>query len=201
MWTRAGATTSTPQRPNTTEGTEASRSMMVVAGARSRRGASSVRNKAMPIEVGTAISSAISEDTAVPYMKASAPNTALPVPGFGSQVRLVMKPRPSSRRTGQDSLVVVIRIRARIASTSRPVASVHQRKRRSARTPPLLRVRAERVLSWVVWVVTSALDFVELGEGLLLQAARQRRELDVLGDALAVGQHVADERLDQVGLG
>jgi hypothetical protein len=41
-------------------------------------------------------------------------------------------------------LVVVIRMSARMASTSRPVASVHQEKRRSTRTPPLLLVRAGR---------------------------------------------------------
>src|SRR6266487_6163771 len=103
---------------------------------------------------------------------------------------------------------------ARIASTSRPVASVHNRKARSIRTPPPPRpVRSDPgPCVWVVWVVTSApirsrayrggaslgptpavalptatarssrSDLVELGEGLLLQRARQRREVDVLRD-------------------
>src|SRR6266536_3949315 len=121
---------------------------------------------------------------------------------------------------------------ARIASTSRPVASVHNRKARSIRTPPPPRpVRSDPgPCVWVVWVVTSApirsrayrggaslgptpavalptatarssrSDLVELGEGLLLQRARQRREVDVLRDRLPVGQHVLDESLDQRGL-
>ena len=51
-----------PHRPNTTDGMAASRSITVTTDPRSRRGASSVRNSAMPIEIGTAMSSAISED-------------------------------------------------------------------------------------------------------------------------------------------
>src|SRR4029453_15184093 len=89
-------------------------------------------------------------------MKASDPNTGLPLAGFGSQVLLVMKRRPMSWRAGQACFVVVIRISARMASTSRPVASVHQEKRRSKRAPLLLPVKAGGVgSSWVILVVTS----------------------------------------------
>jgi hypothetical protein len=44
----------------------ASMSTTKTADPRSRRGASSVRNSAMPIEIGTPMSSAIREDTTVP---------------------------------------------------------------------------------------------------------------------------------------
>ncbi len=40
--------------------------MTVTTGARSRRGASSVRNSAMPIETGTAMIKAMSDTTTVP---------------------------------------------------------------------------------------------------------------------------------------
>ena len=53
-------------RPNTTDGTAASRSITVTTAPRSRRGASSVRNSAIPIETGTAMRRAMSETTTVP---------------------------------------------------------------------------------------------------------------------------------------
>ncbi len=54
------------QRPNTTDGTAARRSITVTTAARSLLGASSVRNSAIPIEIGTAMRIAISDTTTVP---------------------------------------------------------------------------------------------------------------------------------------
>ncbi len=71
-----------PHRPRTTLGIAASSSTSVATGRRIRRGASSVRKSAIAIDIGPAISSAIAELTAVPKMKAAAPN--LPVTGFHS---------------------------------------------------------------------------------------------------------------------
>src|SRR5204863_3462073 len=64
--TMAGASTRMPHNPNTTEGTAASRSTTYDTGLRSRLGATSVRNSAMPRLTGTASASAIAELTNVP---------------------------------------------------------------------------------------------------------------------------------------
>src|SRR5919202_1912651 len=53
-FTRAGPITMMPNSPNTTDGTEASMSMIVTTVLRNRRGASSVRYSAIPLEMGTA---------------------------------------------------------------------------------------------------------------------------------------------------
>ena len=61
-----GASTNTPQRPYTTEGTAASRSIRIVSGPRSRRGHSSVTNSEPASAIGRPMISARIEVTRVP---------------------------------------------------------------------------------------------------------------------------------------
>ena len=66
-WSRThGPKTRIPQRPSTTLGIAASSSTIVAIGAATRRGAISVRNSAIAIESGVAITSAITDVTTVP---------------------------------------------------------------------------------------------------------------------------------------
>lgn len=91
-----------------------------------------MRKSAIAIDTGTAMISAITDTTKVPKINASAPNC----PSLGTQSRLVTKPSPSSRKAGQASRAVLSRIRARIASTSRPAPTHRALKARSARAAP-----------------------------------------------------------------
>ncbi len=61
-----GASTNTPHRPYTTDGTAASRSTSIPIGPRARRGHSSVMNSAAATATGTPIISAIVEVISVP---------------------------------------------------------------------------------------------------------------------------------------
>ena len=61
-----GASTRMPHRPNTTDGTPASRSITEFTTTRSRAGATSVTNRAMPTLTGRAKRTAMDEMTAVP---------------------------------------------------------------------------------------------------------------------------------------
>ena len=61
-----GPKTRMPQRPSTTEGIAASSSTSVAIGAASRRGAISVRNNAIAIASGVAMTSAINDVRTVP---------------------------------------------------------------------------------------------------------------------------------------
>ena len=66
-WSRThGPKTRMPQRPRTTLGMAARSSTIVAIGAASRFGAISVRNRAIAIESGVAITSAMSDVTTVP---------------------------------------------------------------------------------------------------------------------------------------
>jgi hypothetical protein len=77
-----GATTRMAQSPKTTDGTAASRSMTGDGEGPDPAGARvSVRNSAMPIEMGTANTRLSTETTAVPKMNASAPKCAGLRPG------------------------------------------------------------------------------------------------------------------------
>src|SRR4029077_5747212 len=73
-WTMTGRSTRIPHRPSTTLGTAASISTTGPTTARTGRGASSVRNSPIPIEIGAAMITAKSVVYAVPKMKSSAPN-------------------------------------------------------------------------------------------------------------------------------
>ena len=61
-----GAKTRIPHRPQTTEGTTASRSMTYTMGRDHRYGTTSVSSRAMPTLTGTAITIAMSAVMAVP---------------------------------------------------------------------------------------------------------------------------------------
>ncbi len=61
-----GANTRIPHRPQTTEGTTASRSTTYTIGWAQRRGTTSVSSSAMPMLTGTAMMTAITAVTAVP---------------------------------------------------------------------------------------------------------------------------------------
>ena len=63
-----------PHRPQTTDGTTASRSMTYTIGCDQRRGTTSVSSRATPTLTGTAMMIAITEVMTVPYRKAIAPN-------------------------------------------------------------------------------------------------------------------------------
>jgi len=77
----------------TTLGIAASVSIREVTGARSARGASSVRNKAAPMASGVASASAKSDVIAVRNRKLPAPKASLPTTGF--HTACVMKCRPN----------------------------------------------------------------------------------------------------------
>jgi len=70
---RNGTRTSRPHRPQTTEGTAASRSTVIATGPEIRRGRISVTSRAIPRAIGTAMSRAIALVRRVPKMKGSAP--------------------------------------------------------------------------------------------------------------------------------
>ena len=72
-----------PQSPKMTLGTAASISIAIMMGWRILSGASSVKKSAVATPRGTAISSAISEDTSVPKMNGSAPKE--PCPKLGNR--------------------------------------------------------------------------------------------------------------------
>ena len=61
-----GANTRIPHRPQTTDGTTASRSITYTIGRDQRYGTTSVSSRAMPTLTGTAMMSAITAVTAVP---------------------------------------------------------------------------------------------------------------------------------------
>ena len=86
-----GPSTRIPHRPSTTLGTAASSSTRGPPTAPIPRGASSVRNSAIAIEIGPAIRSAPNEVTIVPKMNDAAPKTLW----FGSQAVVVRKPSPN----------------------------------------------------------------------------------------------------------
>src|SRR5919199_805688 len=103
--TSAGPITMMPNSPKTTEGTEASTTMIVTTVLRSRRGASSVRYSAMPMAIGTANTSAIRDTTVVPYTNDSAPYTGpAPLTSTGTHDLLNMKRSPEYTSAGQASL-------------------------------------------------------------------------------------------------
>ena len=70
---RNGPITRMPHSPSTTLGMAARSSTSAPTGARSRRGANSLRKSPMAIATGTAITSAISDVTSVPQIRSSAP--------------------------------------------------------------------------------------------------------------------------------
>jgi len=72
--TMTGSSTRIPQRPSTTLGIAANISTSGAITARTGRGASSVRKRAIAIEIGAAMMTAKSVVYAVPKMKSSAPN-------------------------------------------------------------------------------------------------------------------------------
>src|SRR5579864_1627677 len=68
-----GANTRMPHRPQTTDGTTASRSITYTIGRDQRRGTTSVSSSAMATLTGTDSTTAMIAVTAVPKMNASAP--------------------------------------------------------------------------------------------------------------------------------
>src|SRR5580692_5436206 len=121
-----GANTRIPHRPQTTDGTTASRSITYTIGRDHRYGTTSVSSRAMPTLTGTAITSAMIPVMAVPYMKASAPKWLV----AGSQLFEKIF-RPSVLNHDEACWLVETAIRTRITSTSRPAASVRTWKPRS----------------------------------------------------------------------
>lgn len=124
-----GPSTNRPQRPNTIEGTAASRSMTYANGRARLRGAYWVRNNAMPSAIGMAISRATSATTTVTSVRSRMPNRRF----VGSVVfhsRLVRKLTLSSPSDG-----IACRIR------NRPIAPM----RTTMKTPdPVARPRKMR---------------------------------------------------------
>src|SRR5258708_5960783 len=143
-----GANTRIPHRPQTTDGTTARRSITYTIGRDHRYGTTSVSSNAMPTLTGTARMIAITAVTAVPKMKASAPNWL--AAGFQLFVKIF---RPSALNHDEACWLVVTAIRTRITSTSRPAASATTWKERSpsgrrcdrARAGPGASARAARV--------------------------------------------------------
>src|ERR1700761_268402 len=116
-----------PHRPQTTDGTTASRSITYTIGRDQRRGTTSVSSKAMPRLSGTAMTIAMSAVIAVPYTKSSAPNLLADV--FHPVEKI--PDSPSLLNQDEACWLVEYAIRTRIARTSRPAASARIWKRRS----------------------------------------------------------------------
>src|ERR1700747_3079737 len=114
-----GMNTRKPHRPQTTEGTTASRSITYTMGCDQRRGTTSVSSRATPTLTGNAMMNAISDAMTVPYTNAIAPN----LPCAGSQSTEKMPDQPSVVNHWVDCWVMVIAIRTRITSTNSPDAS------------------------------------------------------------------------------
>ena len=98
------------------DGIAASSSIAVASGRRSHAGASSVRNIAMPKEIGTATTIAIIDVTSVPTIGISAPNCSL----TGSQTGLTMNAGPNALIAGQlpmksDTRIAASRLNTRSA--------------------------------------------------------------------------------------
>src|SRR3954471_24606649 len=79
------------------DGIAASSSIAVASGRRSHGGESSVRNTAIPNEIGIAMTIAIVDVTSVPTIGISAPNRSL----TGSHVGLTMNAGPNALIAGQ----------------------------------------------------------------------------------------------------
>src|SRR5829696_1805328 len=131
-------------------------------------------------------------------MKASAPNLS----SFGIHWSEVTNEKPSALNAGHAWRVVDIAIKARIARTARPATRARPRKMRSAHTSPALPCvtdPAERFFSGAETFAMRGyclLDLVDLGDRLILQAARQRREPGILGQVLGRAEDIVQPPLD-----
>src|SRR3972149_1859582 len=94
-------------------GMEARSSIAAPIGPFSLLGAISVRNMAMPMLMGTAMTMAIAEETSVPHIEGRAPNWS----ATGSQVLVQMKPRPKALIESQDSFTRTAKMSAIRAMT------------------------------------------------------------------------------------
>src|ERR1019366_9530750 len=202
-----GANTMIPHRPQTTDGTTARRSITYTIGRDHRYGTTSVRSRATPTLAGTAMMIAV---TAVPYMKASAPNWL----AAGFQV-LEKTFTPSVLNHDEACWVVEMAIRIRITSTSRPDASARTWKRRSpsgrrsdrARVDPAGPAGSTRVTALTATSRPDlrasqcshlAADLAQLRLCLLVDAGGQRREAQLGKQLLAGSDQVADPRLEHL---
>src|SRR5574337_9572 len=96
------------------EGMDARSSMAVPIGPRSHLGAISVRKTAMPRLMGTAMTIAIIDDTTVPYIAGSAPNSSC----TGSHELEVRNLRPNFLMEGSDSLKRMAKMKSMRITTS-----------------------------------------------------------------------------------
>ena len=110
-----------PQRPKTTDGTTAIRSIRLTSGRRSHGGATWVMNRAMPRLTGTATTTAIErrEHRAVDERQ-----RAVHVVGRAPSAWSVKNDSPMSCSVGQAWRVIVTTIRARITTIAPPASSV-----------------------------------------------------------------------------
>src|SRR5258706_2919390 len=167
-----------PQSPITTLGIAASVSTREVTGARSTRGASSVRKSAQPIASGAASARAKSDVIAVPKRKLAAPKTAGPTTGF--QATWVTKCRPNFAIAGlapSTTFQAIKRTSTVAPAAAAPATSCSKRSPKRARRP----VRGRRATSGV----SSAEDIrslaLDLGDRLLCDdedRLRDRHEAD-----------------------
>src|SRR5206468_11960462 len=194
-----------PHRPNTTDGTAASRSITEPAGRRHRIGAKSVRYKAMPTLTGTAMTSPMAELSTVPQMKARAPNCS----AGGFHVDDVKKLRTMCRNAGAASWVVEMAMRARMTSTVSPHSKVTTVKTRSA-TGRRRALGSFADPGGLVGVEVAVAvkpgsrrdqEGVELGLGLVEDVGRQLGVVDRSGLVLAGPVDVLQERLEGGALG
>src|ERR1051326_8074297 len=183
--------TSTPHRPNTTDGTTASRSIRYTIGFLSRGGATWVMNSATPRLTGTASASAIAAVYSVPHTNGSAPKMS----SAGDHRVEVKNALPNA---GHARRVMTTAIMPRIRSTSPAAAIARPRKARSAycRWP-----RSSDSCIVMPPGCSGHLDLVELRDRLVGQALGQRREVELLGQLLSVREHVAEEVLERGALG
>src|SRR6478672_3737545 len=142
----------------------ASVSTSAVTGARSARGASSVRKSATPIARGAASASAISDVIAVPNRKLAAPNASFPMTGF--QAMRVMKCRPNFVTDGQApsiSFHVMSPTRTTAAAAAAPAIPWRTRSPKRTRRP----AKGRRASSGVMSAADTAVLAVDLGDRLL----------------------------------
>src|ERR1700674_704808 len=135
-----------PQRPMTTLGIAASVSIREVTGARSARGASSVKNRAAPIASGAASASAKSDVTAVPNRKLAAPKASLPTTGFHTSRVMKCKPYFTIAGLAPSTTFQAIKKTSTVAAAAaNPATSCRSKSPKRTRRP----VKGRRVASGV----------------------------------------------------
>src|ERR1700730_6032397 len=189
-----------PQSPMTTLGIAASVSIKEVTGARSARGASSLRNRAAPIASGVARASAQNDVMAVPNRKLAAPKASRPTTGF--HTACVMKCRPYlaiAGRAPSTTFHAIKKTSTVAAAAASPAMSCRSKSPKRTRRP----VKGRRVASGVSSAEDTRSLALDLLDRLLCDDEDTLRNRDEPEGrrvfALLSVRHSPEEELLQVG--